>query len=167
MIPNKLKSGDEVRVIAPSRSMKIINAETHEIATKRLTDLGLKVTFGKNVDLCDDFTSSPIEARIEDLNEAFTDKNVKAILTVIGGFNSNQLLKHIDYELIKNNPKIFCGFSDITALNDAIYAKTGLVTYSGPHYSSFGMKYGFDYTLDYFKKMLFSEDKVEYRIIKS
>ena len=161
MIPNKLKSGDEVRVIAPSRSMKIINAETHEIATKRLTDLGLKVTFGKNVDLCDDFTSSPIEARIEDLNEAFTDKNVKAILTVIGGFNSNQLLKHIDYELIKNNPKIFCGFSDITALNDAIYAKTGLVTYSGPHYSSFGMKYGFDYTLDYFKKMLFSEDKVE------
>ena len=80
MIPNKLKSGDEVRVIAPSRSMKIINAETHEIATKRLTDLGLKVTFGKNVDLCDDFTSSPIEARIEDLNEAFTDKNVKAIL---------------------------------------------------------------------------------------
>ena len=161
MIPNKLKSGDEVRVIAPSRSMKIINAETHEIATKRLTDLGLKVTFGKNVDLCDDFTSSPIEARIEDLNEAFTDKNVKAILTVIGGFNSNQLLKHIDYELIKNNPKIFCGFSDITALNDAIYAKTNLVTYSGPHYSSFGMKYGFDYTLDYFKKMLFSEDKVE------
>lgn len=161
MISNKLKSGDEVRVIAPSRSMKIINAETHEIATKRLTDLGLKVTFGKNVDLCDDFTSSPIEARIEDLNEAFADKNVKAILTVIGGFNSNQLLTHIDYELIKNNPKIFCGFSDITALNDAIYAKTGLVTYSGPHYSSFGMKYGFDYTLDYFKKMLFSEDKVE------
>lgn len=161
MIPNKLKSGDEVRVIAPSRSMKIINAQTHEIAIKRLTDLGLKVTFGKNVDLCDNFTSSPIEARIEDLNEAFTDKNVKAILTVIGGFNSNQLLTHIDYELIKNNPKIFCGFSDITALNDAIYAKTGLVTYSGPHYSSFGMKYGFDYTLDYFQKMLFSEDKVE------
>ena len=161
MVPNKLKAGDEVRVIAPSRSMKIINNETHEIATKRLTDLGLKVTFGKNVDLCDSFTSSPIEARISDLHDAFLDKNVKAILTVIGGFNSNQLLTHIDYEIIKNNPKIFCGFSDITALNDAIYAKTGLVTYSGPHYSSFGMKYGFDYTLDYFKKLLFSEDKVE------
>ena len=88
MVPNKLKAGDEVRVIAPSRSMKIINAQTHEIATKRLTDLGLKVTFGKNADLCDDFTSSSIEARIEDLTEAFSDKNVKAILTVIGGFNS-------------------------------------------------------------------------------
>ena len=161
MIPDKLKAGDEVRVIAPSRSMKIINNETREIATKRLTDLGLKVTFGKNTEICDDFTSSPIDARIEDLHDAFKDKNVKAILTVIGGFNSNQLLTHIDYELIKNNPKILCGFSDITALSNAIYAKTGLVTYSGPHYSSFGMKYGFDYTLDYFKKMLFENNEIE------
>lgn len=161
MIPNKLKTGDEVRVIAPSRSMKIINNETREIADKRLNELGLKVTFGKNTELCDEFTSSSIEARIEDLHEAFKDKNVKAILTVIGGFNSNQLLTHIDYDLIKNNPKIFCGFSDITALSNAIYAKTGLLTYSGPHYSSFGMKYGFDYTLDYFKKIFFSEDKIE------
>lgn len=160
MIPNKLKAGDEVRIIAPSRSMKIINNETREIATKRLTDLGLKVTFGKNVEICDDFTSSPIEARITDLHEAFSDKNVKAILTVIGGFNSNQLLSHIDYELIKNNPKILCGFSDITALSNTIYAKTGLVTYSGPHYSSFGMKYGFEYTLDYFKKMFFEENEI-------
>lgn len=161
MIPNKLKVGDEIRIIAPSRSMKIINDGTREIATKRLNELGLKVTFGKNTGLCDEFTSSSVEARIEDLNDAFRDENVKAILTVIGGFNSNQLLKHIDYDLIKNNPKIFCGFSDITALSDAIYAKTGLVTYSGPHYSSFGMKYGFDYTLEYFKKMFFSQDKIE------
>lgn len=161
MIPNKLKVGDEIRIIAPSRSMKIINDGTHEIATKRLNELGLKVTFGKNTGLCDEFTSSSVEARIEDLNDAFRDENVKAILTVIGGFNSNQLLKHIDYDLIKNNPKIFCGFSDITALSDAIYAKTGLVTYSGPHYSSFGMKYGFDYTLEYFKKMFFLQDKIE------
>ena len=83
MIPNKLKAGDEVRVIAPSRSMKIINNETREIATKRLTDLGLKVTFGKNVEICDDFTSSPIEARIADLHEAFCDKNVKISLVFV------------------------------------------------------------------------------------
>jgi len=123
--------------------------------------MGFKLTFGKNVELCDSFTSSSIEARIEDLHEAFADKNVKAIFTVIGGFNSNQLLSHIDYDLIKNNPKIFCGFSDITALSNAIYAKTGLVTYSGPHYSSFGMKYGFDYTMDYFKNMLLEDQPVE------
>lgn len=161
MVPTKLKQGDEIRVIAPARSMKIINQETRDIANKRLEGMGLKITFGKHVEECDDFTSSSIEARLEDLHEAFADKNVKAILTVIGGFNSNQLLANIDYELIKENPKILCGFSDITALSNAIYAKTGLVTYSGPHYSSFGMKYGFDYTLQYFKKMFFEENEIE------
>ncbi len=161
MVPAKLKKGDEIRVIAPSRSMKIINKETRDIANKRLEDLGFKVSFGKNVEECDGFTSSPIEARIEDLHDAFSDKNVKAILTVIGGFNSNQLLTHIDYDLIKKNPKIFCGFSDITALSNAIYAKTGLVTYSGPHYSSFGMKYGFEYALEYFKKMFLEDEEIK------
>lgn len=161
MIPDKIKSGDEIRVIAPSRSMKIINKETRDIANKRFEELGLKVTFGKHVDNCDDFTSTPIKDRIEDLHEAFADKNVKAIFTAIGGFNSNQLLAHIDYELIKANPKIFCGFSDITALSNAIYEKTGLVTYSGPHYSSFGMKYGFEYTIEYFKKLLIDGGEVE------
>ena len=92
--------------------------------------------------------------RAEDMNAAFADPNVKGILTVIGGFNSNQILKYLDFELIKNNPKILCGFSDITILLDSIHAKTGLVTYYGPHFSSFGMKKGFDYTFDYFKKML-------------
>jgi len=161
MIPEKLKSGDEIRVIAPSRTMKIINKETREIANKRLEELGLKVTFGKHVEECDEFTSSSVEARLEDLHEAFSDKNVKGIFTVIGGFNSNQLLAHIDYDLIKENPKIFCGFSDITALSNSIYKKTGIVTYSGPHYSSFGMKYGFEYTLEYFKKMFFENKEIE------
>ena len=162
IIPEKLKKGDEIRVIAPSRSMNLLSSETIEIATKRLEDLGFKVTFGKNVnkEIDNIYCCASIEDRVEDLHEAFKDKNVKAILTVIGGFNVNQILDYIDYDLIKNNPKILCGFSDITALSNAIYTKTGLVTYYGPHYSSFGMKYGFDYTLDYFKKMLLSSDKI-------
>ena len=99
------------------------------------------------------FTSSSIESRIEDFTYAFSDTNVKAIFTAIGGVNSNQLLKYIDWELIKNNPKIFCGFSDITALNNSIFTKTGLVTYSGPFITStFGQKLHFDDTLDYIKK---------------
>ena len=127
-----------------------------KIATERLEELGLKVTFGKHVMEADpDYMCASIDARVEDLNEAFRDKNVKAILTVIGGFNSNQLLDYIDYDAIKENPKIFCGFSDITALSNAIHAKTGLVTYSGVHYSSFGMLKGFEYSLEYFKKMFF------------
>lgn len=162
MIPEKLKSGDEVRVIAPARSMTILGEDCKQIATERLESLGLKVTFGKHVMEADpDSFSASKEARIEDLHDAFRDKNVKAILTVIGGFNSNQLLDYIDYDLIKENPKILCGFSDITAISNAIHARTGLVTYSGPHYSSFGMKKGFEFEFEYFKKMFFEAKEVE------
>lgn len=160
IIPNKLKVGDEIRVIAPSRNMNLLSDETIKIAVQSLENIGFKVTFGKNVNkkINDIYMCASVNDRISDLHDAFEDKNVKAILTVIGGFNVNQILDDIDYELIKNNPKIICGFSDITALLSAIYKKTGLITYYGPHFSTFGMKYGKEYIVDYFKKM-FLEDK--------
>lgn len=152
--PNKLRSGSHIRVIAPSRSFKIISEETRKIAKKRFEDMGISVSYSKHCDEIDDFVSSSISSRLEDLHEAFADKSVDGILTAIGGFNTNQLIDKIDYTLIRNNPKILCGFSDITCLCHAITAKTDVVTYSGPHFSSFGMLYGFDYTLNYFKKCL-------------
>ncbi|CAH2213114.1 S66 family peptidase [Tepidibacter aestuarii] len=161
MIANKLKAGDEIRVIAPARSLGIIDESTRNIANKCLEKMGLKVTFSKNCEKIDEFSSSSIQSRVNDLHEAFLDDNVKCILTVIGGFNSNQLLDYIDYDIIKNNPKIICGYSDITILSNAIYKITGLVTYSGPHYSTFGMEKGIDYTIDYFKKCLMSEEVFE------
>ncbi len=162
IIPEKLKIGDEIRIIAPSRSMKILGEDVIKIAKERLENMGYKVSFGKNVmnSINEDFCCGSISDRVEDIQAAFRDKNVKAILTVIGGYNINQLLDYIDFELIKENPKIFCGFSDITALSNAIYSKTGLVTYYGPHFSSFGMMHGFDYTLKYFKGMLTESKEV-------
>ena len=159
--PTKLVMGDEVRVIAPSRSLAIISEESREIANNRFAELGLKLSFGKHVEEIDDFVSSSIQSRIEDFHDAFRDKNVKAVITVIGGFNSNQLLKYLDWDLIKNNPKFFCGYSDITVLNNAMFAKTGLVSYSGPHYSTFGQELYFDYTQEYFKKCLLSDAPFE------
>lgn len=159
--PEKLKKGDEVKIIAPSRSLGIIGKDSREIADKRFAELGLKLSFGKHVAETDDFNSSSIASRVEDFHEAFSDKNIKAIITVIGGFNANQLLRYIDWDIIRNNPKIFCGYSDITVLNNAIYAKTGLVNYNGPHYSSFGQKLHFDYTLEYFRKTLLSDEPYE------
>lgn len=159
--PQKLKEGDEIRVIAPSCSISIISQPHREIANKRLSDLGLKITFGKNVEESDEFSSSSIKSRVADLHKAFSDKKVKAVFAVIGGFNCNQLLRYIDWDIIKNNPKIFIGYSDTTALQNAIFAKTGLVTYSGPAWSTFGQKLHFDYTLDYFKKCLFSNNLFE------
>lgn len=161
VIPQKLKSGDEIRVIAPVRSVSLLSSELKQIATERLIKMGFKVSFGKNIEPIDEFQSNPIKQRIKDLHDAFLDPSVKGILTVIGGFNSNQLLRYINWGIIKNNPKVFCGFSDVTALNNSILAKTGLVTYSGPHYSTFGQKLYFDYTLDYFKRCLMSPDPIE------
>lgn len=161
IIPEKLKKGDKVMIIAPARGLKIIGQDVRQIATERLNKLGLEVVFAPNTtdSNWDYMGSSSIENRVEDIHTAFKDKSVKAILTVIGGFNSNQLLKYLDYDLIRNNPKIICGYSDITALLNAITAQTGLQTYYGPHYSSLGMKYGCDYTFEHFVKMLVTDDK--------
>lgn len=152
MLAERLKPGDEIRVIAPSRSMAIVKEKQIELAIERLNKLGFTVTFGRNTnpDEHDEFFSTSVNKRIEDLHDAFLDPNVKGILTVLGGYNANQLLQYIDYDLIKENPKVFCGYSDITALSAAIYQKTGLITYSGPHFSTFGVKYGLEYTLNSF-----------------
>ena len=158
MIPAKLKSGDEIRVVSPASSLAIISRENRKIAERRFNELGLIISFSKHAEEKDEVRSSSIQSRVDDLHAAFLDKNVKAVFATIGGFNSNQLLKYLDYQLIKQNPKIFCGYSDITALGNAIYAKTGLVTYSGPAFSTLGMEKGLDYSLEYLKKCLFFED---------
>ena len=160
IFPPKLKAGDELRVIAPARSMSVISQETQSIANQIIKELGLKISFGKHINESDAFDSSSIKSRIKDLHDAFRDKGVKAIVSVIGGFNSNQLLNYIDWDLIKKSPKIFCGYSDITALNNAIFAKCGLVNYSGPSYSSLGKIIDNEYTIDYFKKCLFENDPI-------
>ncbi len=159
MIASKLSLGDEIRVIAPSRSLSIVRQDIFDNALKFLLNKGFKVSFSKNSRELDEVNSSSVQSRVEDLHEAFSDKNVKAILTCIGGFNVNQILEYIDYPLIENNSKIICGFSDITALLNAIYAKTGLVTYHGPHFASFGFDNNIEYTNHYFEKCIMKSDK--------
>lgn len=129
----------------------------------RFANLGLTLTYGEHVDERDDFDSSSIASRVEDLHSAFADPGVAAVLTVIGGFNSNELLPYLRWDLIAANPKVLCGFSDITALQNAILARTGLVTYSGPHWSSFGMRDHFEQTQQWFVQLLFDTAPVEVR----
>jgi len=155
--PKRIKRGDHIRVIAPVKSLKFMSDQSRKEAIAQLEKFGFKLSFGKHVDEIDEFNSSSIESRIEDLHDAFADKKVDAILTVIGGYNSNQLLQYIDYELIAQNPKILCGFSDVTALANAITTKTGMITYIGPHFSSWAMKYGFEYSLENFVKCCMEE----------
>ncbi len=146
IIPPRLKKGDEIRVIAPSSSLSIISRKTTRIALLRLQSLGFRVSFGKYVQEKNLFESSALNQRISDCNDAFADPNVRMILCATGGYNSNQLLPYLDYVTIAKNPKLFCGYSDITAIANAIFARTGMITYQSPCFATWGMEKGFEYT---------------------
>lgn len=142
----RLKKGDHIRVVSPSSSIERIGGVEANVAAKeKLEALGFRLSFSEHYFENDIFDSAPIASRVADLEAAFANETVDAILTTIGGFNCNELLPYLDFDLIAQNPKIFCGYSDTTALLNAIYAKTGIQTYMGPSYSSFKMREGQNY----------------------
>tara|TARA_R110002167_G_scaffold146776_5_gene338369 strand:- start:657 stop:1574 length:918 start_codon:yes stop_codon:yes gene_type:complete len=141
--------------------LSLISKNVRTFAERKFSELGLDITFGRSANELDEFSSSSIESRVNDLHSAFLDKSIKGIIAAVGGYNSNQLLRYLDWNLIKNNPKLFVGFSDTSALQNAIYAKTGLVTYSGPTYSTFGQMLGSEYTLEYFKKCVIDDGEFD------
>ena len=164
MIPDKLKPGDEVRIVAPARSASDISKLTLRRAQSTLESVGLRVTFSDNAFSQNQRGCPTDEEKVKDLEEAFTDSNVKCILAAIGGFNSNQLLNKINWQIIKDNPKIFGGFSDITILNHAILAKTGLITYATPNFYCFGLPLESDYSLKYFQRCLLTDNPDSYEV---
>ncbi len=136
MIPSKLKKGDTIGVIAPSNYIEKDDLEYINASIALMEASGFKVKFGKYVfENTLGYGTSP-EKRAADINWAFKDDEVKAIMCVKGGEDSNTTLDYIDYEMIKNHPKIICGFSDNTSILNAIHEKTGLVTYHGPTFKS-------------------------------
>lgn len=161
MIPKKLKRGDHIRIIAPSESLSPkLKRNLRERGIERLKALGLEVSFGKYVDEKDEFDSASVKQRLEELHDAFEDPGVQAILAANGGSSANQLLKHIDYNKIKENPKVFCGLSDLTELSSAIYTKTGLVTYYGPHFSMLAAAKIMDLSMKSMRNTFFSEEEI-------
>src|SRR3989338_6035181 len=158
IFPKKLTAGSHIRVVAPSCSLSLIAAENRKLSNERLGKMGFNISFGDHVEESDGFTSSSIESRVSDLHAAFSDDTVDAVLPVIGGFNCNQLLRYLDWELLRAHPKILLGYSDTTALQNALFAKTSVVAYSGPAWSTFAQKLHFEYTLEYFKKCVMEKD---------
>lgn len=148
--PDRIQAGDEIRVIAPAESLALVNESRTQAALEYLTAKGFIVTFSKHSRELDFMNSSSISSRVADIHQAFLDERVKAVLTCLGGFNVNQILEDIDYSILRRHPKILCGYSDITALLHAVYAKTGLVTYHGPHFSTFGFETEREYTYEQF-----------------
>lgn len=127
--PNKLKQGDTIAIIAPSGE---VDNKKLDNAVNYFTNCGYKIKCGLNIRKQNRYMAGSDEQRIQDLHNAFLDKDVKAIIAARGGYGAIRLINKLDYEIIKNNPKIFCGYSDITALSAMILKKTGLITFSGP-----------------------------------
>lgn len=162
MISPKLRPGDTVCVVAPASLFELTPDKPAIIAERIEGELGLRLTFSEGCSLSRDVLgSTPIEARVADLHRAFLDPDVAGLLTFIGGYNSNELLPYLNWELFRRHPKVLCGFSDITALGNAMWARSGLVNYSGPHYSTFGQKRHFDYILQGFRRCVMQEGGFE------
>lgn len=150
--PPALNPGDTIGFISPAGIL--YDEMQFEVMQKAMESMGLQVRFGKNAKNRFGYLAGRDNERASDLNEFFKDPDIKGIVTVRGGWGSNRILPLIDFENIRNNPKFFCGFSDITSLHLSIYRNTGLTTFHGPNGSS-------DWTLftkNHFRKMAFGED---------
>ena len=168
--PKKLKKGDKIAIVSLSwgglGDKKLIHK--YYIAKERLeNDFGLKVVTMPNALKGSEFIYEHPEARAKDLMDAFTDKTIKGIFCAIGGNDTIRILPYIDYEVIKNNPKIFMGYSDTTA-NHFMMNKAGIISYYGP---SVMCEFGeyvkmFDYTKDAVNNILF-KDTSNYKIESS
>lgn len=133
----KLVQGDKIGIIALAgvcEGKKSKNNESDKLteAKKTFEELGFRVEFSKNIYDENDYLAGSDEDKISELHRFFKDSEIKLILNARGGYGSIRLLDKIDYDIIKNNPKPFCGYSDITALLLMIYKNTGLETYHSP-----------------------------------
>ena len=156
LIPEHLTKGDTIAIISPSSA--IYEYEPYEIAVENFEAMGLKVKLGKYVKSKYGHLAGTDEERASELNIMFADSEINGIVALRGGSGAARILKLIDYNIITKNPKVFIGYSDITALHLAIYTKTGLVTFHGPlAVSSWN---NFSYSI--FKNILFKGKAMTY-----
>ena len=136
IIPNKLNKGDIIGVVAPSNPIVGENIDEIMNAKKIVENDGFRVEFSKNIFSNSNLYSAAAKEKAYDINSMFANKDIKMIWCAKGGENSNSTFDYLDFDLIKNNPKIICGYSDITSLTNIITEKTGLVTFSGTNFKT-------------------------------
>lgn len=147
--PKVLKPGDTVGLITPSTYVS--DPDRLLLARRTIEYFGLKAKFGRAVGKRDGYLGGPIQDRVDDIHRMFEDPEVDAIFCIRGGYGAAMLLDRLNYDLIRSHPKIFLGYSDITALHLGIHRKCGLVTFHGPvTLSRFT-----DYTQDIFRRAMF------------
>lgn len=168
-IPNRLKKGDTLGIISPSAGLAPFAMHRINNAVKYFKDMGYKVIIGKHALKNDGYVSASINERVEDIHSMFSNSQIRAIICTIGGNNSNQLLPFIDFNLIKNNPKIFIGYSDISILHFAIQSQSSLATYYGPCVMTQFGEYPkpLPYTIKFFNKLLCSNSSKNISVVQS
>lgn len=150
--PERLHRGDKVGLIAPGC---FISESDLQDSVRNLDALGLQVMRGKCLTSKHGYFSGTDKARAADVNYFFSDKEIKGIFCARGGYGTVRILQHLDYELIRKNPKAVCGYSDITALHQALFAGSGLVSFHGP----VGISTFNDFSIARFKELLFVSSK--------
>ncbi len=156
ILPEKLNYGDTIAFFSPSSAATCWAPKRFARAKAYLEEKGFHLVAGNLTGKSDHYRSGSIKERADELNALIADKNIKCIMSTIGGMNSNSLLPYIDYETLRKNPKIMIGYSDVTAILLGIYSKINLVTFYGPALvASFGeMGKIVDSTFHYFEKAL-------------
>ena len=146
--PNRLRRGDKVAIIAPASNT--FENEDIKMAIEVITSLGFEVVPGKHLFDRKGYLAGEDKDRAGDLNRMFANKEIKGIFTLRGGYGTPRMLPYVDYDLIAKNPKPLIGYSDITALLNAIYLETGMITFHGP----IANQNFTEYTLERFNKVL-------------
>ncbi len=152
--PKALKAGDTVGLITPATYVP--DPDRLALAERTIKYFGLRMKMGKNAGKRMNDYSISIEERLDDLHMMFRDKDVDAVFAIRGGYGSMHLLDRIDYDLIHHNPKIFLGYSDITAMHLAINKHAKLVSFHGP----ITLSRFTDYTQKHFRKALFATQPI-------
>ena len=174
MLAKRLKRGDTIGIISPSDILhEMEDLETLEKSISIMRDMGFIIQEGKYAYKDETGYGTTAKHKADDINDMFKNENVKAIFAITGGNNSISTFEYLDWEIIKQNPKIICGFSDTTSLLNEINEKTELVTFMGPSFKSIASgetDYRFRAVLDRFVKakdnLFYDEDLDEIRIIR-
>lgn len=146
-----MKKGDTIGLIAPSSGVGFENVEP---CANAMRELGFDVVVGESCYAQHGYLSGTDSVRARDINKMFKNKRIDGVFCIRGGYGAQRLLRLIDFENIKENPKFFCGYSDITALHIAINQRCGLVTYHTPMPLKISLGLD-DYTMDFYKRCLF------------
>jgi muramoyltetrapeptide carboxypeptidase len=155
--PPRLKQGEVIGIISPASCAQDLSML--EKGIRYFETNGYRIEVGKSVGNVNGYLAGTDEERAEDLNKMFKNKNIKAIICLRGGYGAGRILDKINYRLIRNNPKIFVGYSDITSLQMAILKKTGLITFAGPMITS-DFAVGINlFTEEFFWKLITSKKK--------